>query len=209
MVPRGLSIDLRITGEWNTTSVPLQSRGTWDSSREAEHWPEQGHKSLLFSANARSPRMQSQWTSSQYSENSPCDIRITGEWNTTSIPIQLWWACDSRNKDTRDIPNQRHRFILTSYGLLWFPTDQKAPRSSKETPLPGIVQTQDLRTTGSQDNRSWVTQVSKGLRGIWLPRSLTHPESQVHRTTQSKDHRESWNLRSPESTGIIGRTGSN
>jgi hypothetical protein len=27
--------DLRTTGEWNTTSVPIQSRGTWNSSRKA------------------------------------------------------------------------------------------------------------------------------------------------------------------------------
>jgi hypothetical protein len=33
--------ELRNTGEWNTTSVPIQSRGTWDSIREAEKpaWP--------------------------------------------------------------------------------------------------------------------------------------------------------------------------
>jgi hypothetical protein len=33
--------DLRTTGEWNTTSVPIQSRRTWDSIRETEKpaWP--------------------------------------------------------------------------------------------------------------------------------------------------------------------------
>jgi hypothetical protein len=38
---------------------------------------------------------------------------------------------------------------------------------------------------------------------------VTLPESQVHRSLQSQDHRESWTLRSPVSTGTIGRTGSN
>ena len=42
--PRSLEdspCDLRTTGEWNTTSVPFQSCGTWDSIREAENpaWP--------------------------------------------------------------------------------------------------------------------------------------------------------------------------
>jgi hypothetical protein len=34
-------LDLRTTSEWNTTSVPLQSRGSWNSIREAENpaWP--------------------------------------------------------------------------------------------------------------------------------------------------------------------------
>jgi hypothetical protein len=33
--------DLRISGEWNKTSVPIQSHWTWDSIREAEKpaWP--------------------------------------------------------------------------------------------------------------------------------------------------------------------------
>jgi hypothetical protein len=33
--------NLRTTGEWNTTSVPIQARGTWDSIREAGNpaWP--------------------------------------------------------------------------------------------------------------------------------------------------------------------------
>ena len=40
MAPRSLEDSpcyLRITGEWNTTLVPFQSCGTWDSSREAEN----------------------------------------------------------------------------------------------------------------------------------------------------------------------------
>jgi hypothetical protein len=33
--------DLRTTGEWNTTAVPIQLRGTWDNIREAGNlaWP--------------------------------------------------------------------------------------------------------------------------------------------------------------------------
>jgi hypothetical protein len=42
-------------------------------------------------------------------------------------------------------------------------TDQTAPCSSKETPLPGTV-TGSLKT-GSQDKRSFVTPVFQGLRG--------------------------------------------
>jgi hypothetical protein len=87
--------------------------------------------------------------------------------------------------------------------------DQTVPHSSKETTLPGTVTRPGSLTTGSQDKRGLVTAVFQGLRGTWQSRTLTHPESQVHRSPQAKDHRESWNLRSPESTGIIGRTGSN
>ena len=44
-------------------------------------------------------------------------------------------------------------------------TDQTAPRSSKETPLPGTVTRPGSLTTGSQDKRSLVTPVFQGLRG--------------------------------------------
>jgi hypothetical protein len=98
--------DLRITGEWNRTSVPIKSWGTWDSIREAENWPDQGHKSLLVSASTRSPWAQSRQRPPWSLEDSPLHLRITGEQKTTSVTIQLWWACDSRNKDTRAIPDQ-------------------------------------------------------------------------------------------------------
>ena len=88
-------------------------------------------------------------------------------------------------------------------------TDQPAPYSSKDTPLPSTVTHPGSLTTGSQDKKSLVTPVFQGLRGTLLPRTLTHPESQVHRSPQAKDHRESWILRSSETSGIIGRTGSN
>jgi hypothetical protein len=38
---------------------------------------------------ALAPRVRSQWTPPQSLEDSPCNHRITGEWNTTSIPISL------------------------------------------------------------------------------------------------------------------------
>jgi hypothetical protein len=156
--------DLRITGEWNTTSVPIQSCGTWDSLKEAENRPDQGHKSLPVSTNTVSPWVLSQRTPPQSLEDFPRSLRTT---------------------------------------------EQTAPCSSKQTPLPGTVTGPGSLTTGSQDKRSLVTPVLQGLRGIWLPRTLTHPDFQVHRSPQAKDHRESWTLRSSESTGIIGKTGSN
>jgi hypothetical protein len=81
-------------------------------------------------------------------EDSPCYLRITGEWNTTLVPIQLWWACDSRSKDTRALPDQRLQFLLIGTGIPWFQTHQTAPwfqthqtapQSSEETLLPGTV----------------------------------------------------------------------
>ena len=50
---------LRTICEWNTTSSPTQSCGTWDSIREAESRPDQGHKSLPVSASNGSPRCRS------------------------------------------------------------------------------------------------------------------------------------------------------
>jgi hypothetical protein len=38
---------------------------------------------------------------------------------------------------------------------------------------------------------------------------MTHPESQHHRIPQSQDQNESQTLRSSDSTGITGKTGSN
>jgi hypothetical protein len=45
-------------------------------------------------------------------------------------------------------------------------TDHTAPRSSKETPLPGTVTHPGSLTTGSKDKRSLVTPVFLGLRRI-------------------------------------------
>jgi hypothetical protein len=52
--------DLRITGELNTTLVPIQSCRTWDSIREAENQPDEGHKSPLVSVSIGSPWVQTQ-----------------------------------------------------------------------------------------------------------------------------------------------------
>jgi hypothetical protein len=115
--------DLRIIGELSTTSVPIQSCGTWVSSKEEENRPDQGHNSLLVGTSTGSPRVRNGRIPPQSPEDSPCDLRITGEWNTTSVPIQFWRAYDSRNKDTRALPDQRLGFLLISSGLPWFWTD--------------------------------------------------------------------------------------
>ena len=81
--------DLGITGEWNTTSVPIQLCGTRDSSREAENRPDQGHKSLPDGTSTGSPWVGDRQTLPQSPENSSQDLRITVEWITTSVTIQL------------------------------------------------------------------------------------------------------------------------
>ena len=72
-------------------------------------------------------------------ENSPRDLRITGEWNITFVPNQSRWACDSRSKGMGALPDQRLEFLLISIALPWFRTDQTVPLSSQETPLPDTV----------------------------------------------------------------------
>jgi hypothetical protein len=66
-----------------------------------------------------------------------------------------------------------------------------------------IIGFQDPRKTGS-----WSLQDLRVSEEAWLLKTLTHPESQDHKSQESQDHRESWTLRSPESIGIKGRTGS-
>jgi hypothetical protein len=46
-------------------------------------------KDLPGYTSSRSPWMLTQQTDPQSPEDSPRDFRITGEWNTTSIPNQL------------------------------------------------------------------------------------------------------------------------
>ena len=137
-------------------------------------------------------------------EDSPHDLRFTGEWNTTSVPNQLWQACDSRSKDTGALPDQELGFLLICAGTPWFWTYQTAPHSPEKTPLPGAV-----THPGSQDNRSLVTPGSQGLRGNLTAKNSDTTEPQIHRSLETQDHRESWTLKTPESPGIIGRTGSN
>ena len=44
---------------------------------------------LLVGTSTGSPWAQSWWTPTRSLEDSPCDLRTSGEWNTTSVPIQL------------------------------------------------------------------------------------------------------------------------
>jgi hypothetical protein len=112
--------DLRITGELNI-SVPIQLLRACASSRETENPPDKGLKSLPVSASFGSPWAQTQRMVPQSPEDSPHYLRITGEWNTTSVPNQLWQACDSRSKDTGDLPDQQLGFFLICDGGHWFP----------------------------------------------------------------------------------------
>lgn len=159
----------------------------------------------ILAASSRTPWMQTQWVVPWSPEDSPHDLRITGEWNT-SVPKQLWQACDSRSKDTRVLPDQLCGFLLIGAGILWFQhtTVPREDTTSRHCNKPRILGFQDPRITGA-----WSHQDLRVSEEAWVPRTLTHPESQVHRSPESQDHRGSWTLRSPESTRIIGRTGSN
>ena len=68
------------------------------------------------------------------------------------------------------------------------------------------------RILGFQDPRipgAWSHQDLRVTEEAWLLRTLTHLECQVYRILESQDHRESWTLRSSESTRNTGRTSSN
>ena len=84
------------------------------------------------------------------------------------------------------------------------PTVLREDTTSRRPNTPRILRFQDLKITGV-----WSHQDLRASGEAWLPRTLTNPESQVHRSQESQDYRERWTLRNPESTGIIGRTGSN
>ena len=101
------------------------------------------------------------------------------------------------------LPSGLHQFML---GM----NSAASPRALREGSTRRCSST--LRITGLQDPRipgAWSHQELRVSEEAWLLRTLTHPESQVHRIPESQDPRESWTLRSPESTGITGRTGSN
>jgi hypothetical protein len=107
-------------------------------------------------------------------------------------------SIDSRKKDTRALPD---------LDQFWFTFVSKRPDSSmvrkgdttsRHCNTPRILGQQEQRITGAGTHQYFK-----------ISEELDCPESQVHRSPQAKDHRESWTLRSPESTGIIGRTGSN
>ena len=97
---------------------------------------------------------------------------------------RCWYTVVSNTADSPTIPRGdttfRHR---NTPRILGFPN----------TRIPGAWSHQDLRVSVE----------------VWVPGTLKHPEFQVHRIPESKDHRETWTLRSPESTRIIERIGSN
>jgi hypothetical protein len=126
---------LRITGERNTTSVPIQPFQQQGSRKP----PDQRHKSLLVGASSGSSWAQTLQTIPQSAEDSPHNLGITGEGNTTSVPIQLWQVCDNRSKDTGALPDQWFVFLLITTSIPWFQTHQIAPWSSENTSLPDAV----------------------------------------------------------------------
>jgi hypothetical protein len=67
------------------------------------------------------------------------------------------------------------------------------------------------RIPGSQDPRIpgvWSHQDLEVSKAALLPGALTHPGSQDHRIPESQDPRDSWTLRSSDTSKITERTGS-
>jgi hypothetical protein len=80
--------NLRTTGEWNTTSVPIQSRWTWDSIREAEKpaWP--GSQIPSSRRQHQVTWVQSQQTSPRFLEDSFWGRPLFGLQTSRHLPCQ-------------------------------------------------------------------------------------------------------------------------
>jgi hypothetical protein len=87
--------DLRTSGEWNTTSAPIQSHRTWDSIREAENPAWSGSQVPSGRRQHWVTWAQSERTPPRSLEDSPRELRTSGERNTTSVPIQSRGTRDS------------------------------------------------------------------------------------------------------------------
>ena len=171
-----------------------------------------GQGFLLVGGSARPPWAQTLWTVPTvsrvlYTPQAPQhaqDLRITGKQNITSVPKEQAVPGASWSTDIGTPPYQWLGFLPVDAGLPWIQIQWTATCSPEEVPLPCT-----LIHSVSQDHRSLVTPGSQGLRGSLPAKTLTHPESQYHRITESQDHKESRTLRSSDSTGITGRMGSN
>ena len=120
--------------------------------------------------------------------------------------MQPGGACASRIRDTGNLPIQRLGSFLSVLVYLGFehngqPSVPREGNTSRCCNMYRILGVQDPSIPGA-----WSHQDLGVSEKAWLPRTLTLPESQVHRIPGTW---ESWTLRSSESTGITGRTGSN
>jgi hypothetical protein len=107
---------------------------TWDNFRKAENsaWP--GSKSLPVGASTGSPWAQSQWTPPRYLEVSPHDLRISGEWNTTFVPIQLCGTWDSiRGAENPAWPGSQVPSSLCQHRVTWAWSQRTLPRSLEDS----------------------------------------------------------------------------
>jgi hypothetical protein len=195
--------ELRITGEWNTTPVPIQACLAWASSREADNWPDQGHRSLPVSASSWSPWAWTQQKVPQSPEDTPCDL-VSGTQHLFQTNYDRPATAGERTQESG---------LTSSSGSFWYTLVSNTPdipkvlrgdNNSRHCNMPRILGLQDPRLKGA-----WSHQDLTVSEKAWLPKTLTHPEYQVDRSLESQDHRENWTLRSPESNRIIWRTGSN
>ena len=86
-IPHGILIPL-VSG----TQRLLQSNRVGPETaltREADNWPDQGHKSLPGHSSSGVPCAWCFWTPSRSSQDPPQDLIISGEWNITSARRQV------------------------------------------------------------------------------------------------------------------------
>jgi hypothetical protein len=134
------------------------------------------------------------------------NLRITeeGEHNIGSNPnVTGLWQQEQRHRSpawpAARIPLDQYWYTLVS-NTSANPPVLRGDTTSSHCNKPRILGFQDPRTTGALSHQD--PRISEEA---WLPRTLTYPESQVHRSLESQDHWESWTLRSPESTWNIGK----
>ena len=76
------------------------------------------------------------------------DLKLTSEWNTTSVQTERRVPGASWSTNTGTPPDQWLRFISVSTSLSWFRIQEIAPQSPEEVPIPG-----NLTRPGSYDPR--------------------------------------------------------
>ena len=80
-----------------------------------------------------------QWTLHPLGTLAAEDLRVTGEWNTTSVPTELGLLGARWSTDTGTLPNQLFRFLPVCNNLLLFHTQQRTTRFPEEVPLAGAL----------------------------------------------------------------------
>ena len=77
------------------------------------------------------------------------DLKITGEWNTSSVPTEQGCLGTAGAQTQEPLPISGLSFFRSAIGLSWFRSQWTAPQSPEEAPLPGTLTSPGFRIPGS------------------------------------------------------------